>query len=112
MSSALWAFRTAYKVSIGLTPFKLAYGLEAVVPMEFVVPSLRIAMTEKLLLEDSVQNRLDQLMQLEEDRIQSSYTTSVIRNRRTDWVNRHLKQKIFKEQGWFSNQNWKNILEN
>ena len=98
LSSALWAFRTAYKVSTGLTPFKLVYGLEAIVPMEFVVPSLRVAMTEKLLPEDSVENRVDQLMQLEEDRIQSSYIASVIRNRRTDWVNRHQKQKIFKEQ--------------
>jgi hypothetical protein len=25
------------------TPFKLVYGLEAVVPMEYLVPSLRIA---------------------------------------------------------------------
>jgi hypothetical protein len=25
------------------TPFKLVYGLEAVIPMEYLVPSLRIA---------------------------------------------------------------------
>ena len=43
LDSALWAFRTAFKVATGMTPFKLVYGLEAVVPMEFLVPSLRIA---------------------------------------------------------------------
>ncbi len=72
--------------------------MEAIVPMEFVIPSLRIAVTEKLSPEESVQNRIDQLMQLDEDRIHSSYTTSIIRNRRTEWVNRHVKQKNFKEQ--------------
>jgi hypothetical protein len=25
------------------TPFKLVYGLESIIPMEFLVPSLRIA---------------------------------------------------------------------
>ncbi|MCO5605726.1 hypothetical protein L7F22_059910 [Adiantum nelumboides] len=40
---ALWSFRTAFKVTTGMTPFKLVYGLEAVVPMEFVVPSLRVS---------------------------------------------------------------------
>lgn len=69
LNSALWAFRTAYKLSTGLTPFKLVYGLEVVVPMEFITPSLRVPVTEKLLPEDSIQNRVDQLLNLEEDRI-------------------------------------------
>ena len=43
LNSALWAFRTAFKVSTGLTPFRLVYGMEVVVPMEFIVPSLRVA---------------------------------------------------------------------
>ena len=42
LHSALWAYRTSYKTSIQSTPFRLAYGLEAVMPMEFQVPSLRI----------------------------------------------------------------------
>ncbi|MCO5601865.1 hypothetical protein L7F22_055990 [Adiantum nelumboides] len=42
LNSALWSFRTAFKVTTGMTPFRLVYGLEAVVPMEFVVLSLRV----------------------------------------------------------------------
>ena len=41
--AVLWAYRTAYKKGTGYTPFQLVYGLEAVVPIEFVVPSLHIA---------------------------------------------------------------------
>jgi hypothetical protein len=41
--TVLWAYRTTCKKLTMQTPFKLVYGLEAVVPMEYLVPSLRIA---------------------------------------------------------------------
>ena len=37
---ALWSFRMSYKVATRMTPFELVYGIEAVVPMEYVIPSL------------------------------------------------------------------------
>jgi hypothetical protein len=39
----LWAYRTTCKKMTMQTPFKLVYGLEAIVPMEYLVPSLRIS---------------------------------------------------------------------
>ncbi|CAL2224572.1 unnamed protein product [Prunus armeniaca] len=36
---ALWAIRTSYRTSTGETPFSLAFGSEAVVPMEIGEPS-------------------------------------------------------------------------
>lgn len=38
LDSALWAYRTSYRVTTGMTSFIMAYGLEAIVPMEFMVP--------------------------------------------------------------------------
>ena len=43
LCDVLWAFYTVYKVATCHTPFKLVYGQEAVLWVEFVIPSLRIA---------------------------------------------------------------------
>jgi transposase InsO family protein len=40
--TVLWAYMTTCKKLTMKTPFKLVYGLEVVVPMEYLVPSLRI----------------------------------------------------------------------
>jgi transposase InsO family protein len=37
--TVLWTYRTTCKMLIMQTTFKLVYGLEAVVPMEYLVPS-------------------------------------------------------------------------
>ena len=40
--SALWAYRTSPKTSMGFTPFQLIYGLEVVFPIECEILSLRL----------------------------------------------------------------------
>lgn len=40
--AVLWAYKTTCKKLTGHTSFKLVYGHEAVMPMEYIVPSLRI----------------------------------------------------------------------
>ena len=48
LPAALWAYRTTYKVTTKATPFSLVYGLEAILPIEFEVPSLRIAVETRM----------------------------------------------------------------
>ena len=43
LHSALWAYKVAYKMAIGMTPFNMVYGLDAILPLEFLVPTLRVA---------------------------------------------------------------------
>jgi hypothetical protein len=53
----------------GQTPFKLVYGQEAVVPLEFMVPSLRIETLTNMTERGAIQERLNKLMEMEEDMI-------------------------------------------
>ncbi|KAE8716368.1 PCF11P-similar protein 4 [Hibiscus syriacus] len=45
---ALLAYRTSVRTSTGATPFSLVYGMEAVLPVEVEIPSLRVLMELKL----------------------------------------------------------------
>jgi hypothetical protein len=38
---ALWAYQTSIKTATGFTPFELVYGIEAVLPIECKIPSLK-----------------------------------------------------------------------
>ena len=40
--STLWAYRTSVKTTTGFTPFQLVYGLEAVLPIQCQIPSLKL----------------------------------------------------------------------
>ena len=45
-------------------PFSLAFGLDAVMPIQYLVPSLRVAIRDRL-IEESLTERLLDLEQLE-----------------------------------------------
>ena len=66
--TVLWAYRTTCKMMTMQTPFKLVYGLEVLVPMEYLVLILRIEAFTDMDETCVVQKRLAQLVELEEDR--------------------------------------------
>jgi hypothetical protein len=66
--TVLWAYRTTCKKLTMQTPFKLVYGIEVVVPMEYFVPNLIIVSFTDMDDTGIVRERLAQLVELEEDR--------------------------------------------
>eukprot|EP00253_Pinus_taeda_P017075 PITA_17075 len=65
--SMLWAYRTSVKDATSFTPFQLVYGLEATLPIECEIPSLKLAI--ELLPETTpAEERLLYLERLDETR--------------------------------------------
>jgi hypothetical protein len=73
------------------------YGQEAVVPLEFLVPSLHVATITNMTERGIVQERLIQLMIMEEDGILAGFHLEVQKARDKTWHDRHIKRNNFKE---------------
>ena len=66
---ALWAYRTSFRTSTWATPYYLVYGIEAVLPVEIEMGSMRVALEQHIPEADWAQARLDQLNVLDERRL-------------------------------------------
>ena len=77
----LWAYRTTYKKLTGHTPFRLAYGQDVLMPMEYIVPSLKIETLTDMADEETVNERLLNLVELEEDHFVAGFDQQVQKDR-------------------------------
>ena len=68
---ALHAYRTRVRTSTGATPYSLVYGMEAVLPIEVEIPSLRVLREVELEKAEWVQVRYEQLNLVEKKRMKA-----------------------------------------
>ena len=65
-------------------------------PMDYIVPSLRIAVLTDMAYEETMNERLLHLVGLEEDRFIARFCQQVQIEREKAWHDRHIKHKTFK----------------
>lgn len=58
---------------MGQTPFRLVYGMEVIMPMEYIVPSLWISVMMGMADHGTLEERLTQLEELEEERFLAGF---------------------------------------
>ncbi|WP_249873005.1 hypothetical protein, partial [Oceanobacillus saliphilus] len=71
LSTALWVYRKAYKTALETTPYNMVFGLDIIMPMEFLIPTLRVAQTLEWTSHEFLSSRLDDLETLDETRLKA-----------------------------------------
>ena len=96
LSYVLWAYQTAYKIMVGTTPFDLVYGINAILPMEFLLPTLRVAKELEWTGHD-LSKRVEQLEQLDETRLLAVVGMYAEKRRRKYWHDQYVKTNRFRQ---------------
>jgi hypothetical protein len=92
--SALWAYRTSVKSATGFTPFRLVYGVEAILPIECEIPSLKLAI-ELLPNTSAEEERLLYLMRLDETRRDATLVIEAQKKHVKAQYDKHVKPRVF-----------------
>ncbi|XP_071902410.1 uncharacterized protein [Coffea arabica] len=94
IGEALWAYRTTFRTPTQATPYALVYGVEAVLPLECQIPSLRIAIQEGLSGEDNVRLRLEELEAFDEKRLETQQRIECYQARPSKAFNKHVRHAL------------------
>ena len=68
LNQAVFAYNTTYKTTTGHSPYFLIFGQDPLFPVEFEIPTPRLAVPERLTLSDSLTHRNFRIEELEEVR--------------------------------------------
>ncbi|KAI5324478.1 hypothetical protein L3X38_033551 [Prunus dulcis] len=95
INEALWAYRTTYRTPTQATPYSVVYGVEAVLPLESQIPSLRMAIQEGLTDEENAKLRLQELEALDKKRLEAQQHLECYQARLSNAFNKKVRPRSF-----------------
>ncbi|XP_070036814.1 uncharacterized protein [Nicotiana tomentosiformis] len=88
-------YRTTVRTSTGTTPYLLVYGLEAVMPAEVEIPSLRIIQEVELNDAEWIRSRYEELAFIDGKRMNSVCHDQLYQNRMFRAFNKRVRPRQF-----------------
>ncbi|XP_047270503.1 uncharacterized protein LOC124899607 [Capsicum annuum] len=92
---ALLGYRTTIRTSTGATFYMLVYGSKAVIPAKVEIPSLRVIQEVDLDDAERICSRIEQLMLIDEKRLDAVYHGHLYQNRMIKAFNKKVKPRRF-----------------
>ena len=82
-------------MAIITAPFSMVYGLDAILPLEFLIPMLRVAQ-EIGQIEHELSNQVEELEKLDETRLATVVSMYTLKQRQKQFHDHHIITKHFK----------------
>ena len=99
VSAVIWAYQKTYKQLTRNNLFRILYGKKVLVPMEYIVSSLRIVALTEMTDVDFVEKKLSQIVQMEEERFVARFHRNTEKKRQKVWHDLHIRTKHFEVRG-------------